>query len=253
MCAGLSAALAMAQTQGGAGEPAAGGAMHILKRMGDFLAAAQAMSATARVGNDVVQDSGQKIEFGHVIKCTIKRPDRFRLDGQESNGGKGFVLFDGKEIVGVKGGQKVYAAASKSGTLDDVIPYLLETLKLRIPPALLLVSDVSSDIVERVQSADVVETDVLMGEPCDHIAARTETVVLQLRIAQGNEPLPRRVVLTYKNERGQPQFWGHFTEWNMKPELAGVEKIRFRGEVEKKLAAESKAASKAKGKKGGKR
>ena len=42
---------------------------------------------------------------------------------------------------------------------------------------------------------------------------------MQLWIAQGDQPLPRRLVLTYKKAEGQPQFWAQFSDWNLSPEV----------------------------------
>ena len=36
-------------------------------------------------------------------------------------------------------------------------------------------------------------------------------------VAQGSEPLPRRIVITYKDEAGQPQFWADLSNWNFSP------------------------------------
>jgi len=53
--------------------------------------------------------------------------------------------------------------------------------------------------------------------------------------------LPRRVVITYKEEPGQPQFWGDLSSWNLAPELSdtlftftppeGADRIQFLTEV----------------------
>ena len=55
--------------------------------------------------------------------------------------------------------------------------------------------------------------------PCDHIAARTATVDFQVWVAEGERPLPRRVVITYLEEEGQPQFRAQFSDWNLTPEV----------------------------------
>lgn len=254
------AAPAMAQTPGNVGE-AVIDPMLILKRMSDFVAAAPALSVTVRAGYDVVQDSGEKLEFGEVVRYSVKRPDRFRVEGEQSSGQKGFILFDGKEIVAMGAGQNAYAAASKPGTLDDAIPYMVGALELRIPLARLFVHRVTADIADSVKSARYVGTDFLMGLPCDHVAARTETVDFQVWVAQGDRPLPHRIVLTYKKEAGQPKFWGQFTDWNLNPDLpdslftftppSGAERVRFLAEVEEQLL--ERAASRSSRGKGGRR
>jgi hypothetical protein len=43
---------------------------------------------------------------------------------------------------------------------------------------------------------------------------------VQVWIARGDEPVPRRIVITYRQIEGQPQFWAQFTDWNFSPELS---------------------------------
>ena len=44
---------------------------------------------TIRDGYDVVQESGQKIEFGELRNVTVSRPDRLRIEVERSDGQKG--------------------------------------------------------------------------------------------------------------------------------------------------------------------
>jgi hypothetical protein len=56
---------------------------------------------------------------------------------------------------------------------------------------------------------------MLTDVPTDHLAVRTRDVDFQIWIAQGKEPLPRRIVIIYKNTRGEPQFRADFSNWNL--------------------------------------
>ena len=55
-------------------------ALAVLKRMAEFLTQAQRFSVTVDTGFDVVQDSGQKIEFGETRQIVLRRPDRVRIE-----------------------------------------------------------------------------------------------------------------------------------------------------------------------------
>jgi hypothetical protein len=46
-------------------------AMAILKRMADFLSQAQRISVMVDIGFDVVQASGEKIEFGETVRTVL--------------------------------------------------------------------------------------------------------------------------------------------------------------------------------------
>jgi hypothetical protein len=54
---------------------------------------------------------------------------------------------------------------------------------------------------------------------CEHIAFRGKDADLQLWIEKGERPLPFRVVITFKNEKGSPQFRAQFLNWDLEPEL----------------------------------
>jgi hypothetical protein len=176
---------------------------------------------TIHDGYDVVQESGQKIEFGELRKVTVSRPDRLRIEVERSDGQKGSVFFDGKDITVYTADKNIYATAPRQGTLDQAIRYALDDLKIRMPLALMLLSRLPTELDTLGVSADYVETTTVMDVPCDHLAARTAGGVdFQVWVAQGNEPLPRRIVITYKNENGQPQFWADLSKWNLAPDVS---------------------------------
>ena len=230
-------------------------AMTVLKNMSQYLAKAAPFSVTIRDGYDAVQPSGQKIEYGEVRKVTVNRPDRLRFEVERSDGEKGLVIFNGKDISVYTAKNNVYATVSKPGTLDEAIKYAVDDLKIRVPLAVMLLSTLPSELDKLVTSADYVETTTITDVPCDHVAARTSRGVdFQVWVAQGSEPLPRRVVITYRNETGQPQFWADLSNWNLAPEVSdalftftppdGADRIQF-------LAAVGSAAPTASPKKGG--
>ena len=177
-------------------------AMAVLKRMTAFLAQAPRFSVTVDTGFDVVQDSGQKIEFGETRQMVLRRPDRLRIDVTKRDGSKGGMLFDGKDIAVFNTKENVYATVASPGTVDDAIAYFLTDLDMRLPLADWLDSQFATRLPERVRAAIYVEPSQIAGVPCDHLALRGDEADLQLWVAQGAQPLPRRLVITYKREDG---------------------------------------------------
>ena len=192
----------------------------LLRQMGNFLAQAKQLSVSIRSGYDVLQESGQKVEFGEFRKITLVRPDRIRVDVERSDGEKALVLFDGQEITVFSPKEKVFARTAKPGDVDGAIFHLLNDLQLRLPLAMMLVTQLPSQLEGRVLSVEQVEQSTIMGVPCTHLAARTDQVDFQVWIPSQGDPLPRRVVITYKNDPGQPQFWADLSEWNLSPNPA---------------------------------
>ena len=191
----------------------------ILMRMADSLAGAQRFSVSVRGGYDAVQKSGQKIEYNEMRKVTLSRPDRLRVEGERSDGAKTLTVFTGKEIVLIDETSNVYATAPQPGGLDDTIFHFVKDLGMRLPLAVLLVSQLPAELKDRVRSVDYVEKTNIHGSPSHHLAARTDTVDFQVWVADGDKPLPQRIVITYKKDKGEPQFRAQFSDWNLAPAI----------------------------------
>ena len=61
---------------------------------------------------------------------------------------------------------------------------------------------------------------MISGVICDHLALRGEKQDVQVWIARNEEPVPRRIMITYTQIEGQPRFWAQFNEWDFSPELS---------------------------------
>ncbi|WP_027716598.1 DUF2092 domain-containing protein [Desulfuromonas sp. TF] len=220
-----------------AGEEQGGEEMEILMNMARFLGQAQSFSVSVRSGYDAIQEDGERIEFGEKRRVLLQRPDRMRVEVEFSDGEQGMVLFDGKTITAFKADDNVYATVEKPGTVDGALVYLVRDLQMTIPLARMFHTGLPQQLEKLIQSVDYVETDALFNVPVDHLAVRTAEVDCQFWITQGAQPLPRRVVITYKEIPGEPQFWAEFSDWNLAPEAAadrfvftppaGAEKVPF--------------------------
>jgi hypothetical protein len=212
-------------------------AMTILQRMADFLAQAPRVSVTAEISFDVVQESGEKLEFGETRRIVIRRPDRVRIDITKRDGATSGFIFDGQAIAVFNTKEHVYATAAKPGTLDEAIDYFMNDLDMRFPLAELFSSELAETLQEKVHAGYYVEQAIIAGMPYDHLAFRGDQADLQLWVAPGDQPLPSRIVITYKEAAGQPQFRAQFTGWNLAPDVpdslfvftppAGAAKIAF--------------------------
>ncbi len=189
--------------------------------MARYLAGTPRFSVKIDDNYDVLQESGQMIEFGETRQITVSRPDHLRVEVARSNGDKPIVLYDGKDITVFSPEQNVYAQTPKPGGIDAAVVYFLKNLGMRLPLAALLRSNLPEEFEQRTQSLAYVERTELQGMPVHHLAGRTETVDYQVWIAVGAQPLPLRVVLTYKNADGDPQFRAQLTDWNLSPPNPG--------------------------------
>lgn len=220
-----------------------------IEAMANLLAKAPRLGVTADCTYDVVQDDGQKIEFGERRELRLQRPDRGRFEIIRRDGSRRGLVFDGTQLTAFDLDEKVYATVSKPGTVDAAWAYYQQDLKMRLPLRELFAADLPQELKGALASARWVNSETVGGVATDHVALRRDTVDVQLWIARNGDPLPQRIVITYRLAAGQPQFTADFHGWTLKPDVpdsvftfvpaAGAEKIpirspaRGRGAVEK--------------------
>jgi hypothetical protein len=209
----------------------------ILVHMAEFIAGTGSFSVAVRDSYDVYQKSGQQIEFSELRKITVARPDRLRVDVEESSGDRQMLLFNGKELTVATPSRKVYARTPQPGSLDDAVNYFIANLGMKLPFSLLLKTTAPTELDQKTNTIDYVERTTIFGAQAHHLAGRTASVDYQIWIADGDRPLPQRLVLTYRKEKGQPQFRAQFSDWNLTAETpaslfefvppVGMHKISF--------------------------
>ena len=209
----------------------------ILMRMAEFMAKTGNFSVSVRDSYDVFQKSGQIIEFSEMRRITMVRPDRLRIDVEESSGDRQMLLFNGKELTVATPNRNVYARTPQPGSIDDAVNYVIADLGMKVPFSVLLQTTAPKELDRKTQTIDYVEKTSIFGAPAHHLAGRTAKVDYQIWIADGDQPLPQRLVLTYRKEKGQPQFRAQFSDWNLAAETpaslfefiptAGMNKITF--------------------------
>jgi hypothetical protein len=208
-----------------------------LRRTAVLLANATKFSFRAEIGYDAVQRSGQKIEFGATRRTRVRRPDHVFMEAEQRDGSRKRLFFDGRTLSFFDVGKDAYATAPKTGDIDAAIDYLVDELGTPFPLSDLLRSDFAERVTSGLVSARFAGEETLAGIRCDHLSLRKKEVDAQLWIERGDRPLIRRVVLTYRDAPGQPQFWANLSDWSFKPDVSearfafrppqGAEKIPF--------------------------
>ena len=175
-------------------------------------------SVTIHMSYDIVQESGQKIKFSEIRKTTISRPNHLRAEARQSDGDESLLIFDGKLITLFNESENVYSQTDRPGDVDGAIRYAVGKMGMRVPLARMLTTTFPSEFQKMSTSVDYVERNTLGETPTDHIAGQTKDIDYQIWITKDN--LPERLVITYKNAPGQPQFRAQFSDWNLAPKIS---------------------------------
>jgi hypothetical protein len=206
-----------------------------LKRMGDCLAKTPSFSVNAEVWQDVQLASGQRLQAGRNIELQVRRPDRFHAEVRSTRRDRG-LFYDGRTMTLLDRAHKFYGSISASGTLDEALDLGCERFGITMPLEDLVVSDPYQSAMQHIVSGSDVGPVTVLGTPCEHLAFSLGAVDWQVWIEQGANPVPRKIVITYKDEEGSPQYTAILSDWNLDARLpdsvfafappAGVSRIK---------------------------
>ena len=196
-------------------------ASDILMRMTEFISGASAFTIVADMGHEVLQRNGQGLEFGSHITASLRRPSQANVRFDNRDGDNTTIILDGDTIsvFSTIGNAHVYDATRQPGDIDASFVFLAEQLGTPDQLNHFFSIDLTDSMKSMVKSGYYVGEATIAGILCDNLALRNEDEDVQLWVAKGDKPVPRRIVVTYKNLEGQPQFWAQFEEWNFSPNL----------------------------------
>jgi hypothetical protein len=194
-------------------------AIAVLKNLSDHLADAKSFSYTYEAAYDSVQESGLKVEFGATRDIAVVRPNQLRSDTIRRDGERNTIIFNGETIFAISTENLVYASAEQPGDLDEAIAFAAEQLKLQTPAAAIVSANFYANVIQNLTRAYYLGVSTIMGEDCDHLLLSNDFTDFQLWVTRDAQPVPRRIVITYREVWGEPQFRAHFHSWQFDPEL----------------------------------
>lgn len=208
-----------------AGGPAlAKDASEILARMTDFISAAPVFTLVSDTGYEVLQKDGHLLEFGSQLTLAIQRPSNAigRFDARD--GSSATIVFDGSDILVYNTKENVYYTTRQPGDIDTSLDLLAKQFAVPLQLVDFFSKDLKTSLGKAVKSGHYVGASMISGVICDHLALRSEKQDVQVWIARNEQPVPRRIMITYKQIEGQiegqPRFWAQFNEWDFSPELS---------------------------------
>jgi hypothetical protein len=208
-----------------------------LRRMGDYLGGSKFFSVNAEIWQDIQISSGQQIQAGRTITLQVRRPDRLRAEVHSPRRNRQ-LIYDGQQITLSDRLHNFYGSIRLSGSLDDAMDKAVERFGIEMPLEDFLRSDPYRDLIRDVQSGSDIGLVDVMGKQCEHLAFTQGNIDWQVWIETGARPVPRKFVITYKDEPGTPQFTAIFSKWDFNTPLPdflfkfapppGATKIRVR-------------------------
>ena len=186
----------------------------VLRQMSATLAAAPSFTVDAEQSIDQSDESGQKIQMSKRVHAAVTRPNRLAatVKGDADNLA---YFYDGKTVTIVNHADHVHALQEVPDTIDAMFDVLAERYGVTAPLSDLLFSDPYKAMMTHVRSGRYVGIHEVAGVKCHHLAFRQDALDWQIWIEDGQRPLPRKVVLTFKEQPGYPQFAAVLNNWDL--------------------------------------
>jgi hypothetical protein len=187
----------------------------ILQGMSDYLAKAGTVSFRVKTFYDEVRESGIKIKAAREGTVLLKRPNQMHVNSIADNGASRTVWFDGSKLTVWNRHINEVKTLEFKGTTDAMLDHLSDKYKVNLPVADLMFSDVSKALKESIISSEYLGTRTVQGVKTHHLSFESAGTDWQIWIEADSSPLPRRFVVTYVNDKGEPQFMAQMDQWSI--------------------------------------
>jgi hypothetical protein len=189
----------------------------------------EARAAVAQMGNTLRSDQfsfqahtlrvyvdrdGQPLHIAHTINVVVRRPDRL-LISVTGDDGSTKLFYDGKTVslLGVE--SKKYSTIPVPATIQGMLETVMGKLGVDFPLSDFLTDAPDKSFLSGVTSGREVNTVTIDGVPCRHLLFQQPPGLdLELWLEKNDKALPRRLIVTYRSEPGEPSFVAEFSDWN---------------------------------------
>ena len=214
----LSASAAVAGDKTPMVEPAA---IQALETMSAYLRTLDAFSIKAETSADAVLDDGQKVEIDRDLAVNYAKGKGLKVDSV-SPFRHLIYFYDYKHLTLFSPDLRYYASTEAQPTIAKTLDEVSARYGIELPLADLFYWGTERLPVNAITSAAVIGPGRVRGEACRHYAYRQVDVDFQLCIAEGEHPLPLKLVITTTDQPEQPQYEARMT-WHLQPQLAADE------------------------------
>jgi len=188
----------------------------ILKAMSERLAGLERFAFEAEETFDEIPDGEPRVQLSNLRRVAVERPGRLAADA-EGDTLQRAAWYDGKTATILDKAANAYAQADVAPTIDAALDDLAERFGVVPPLADLAYADPYAVLTEGVLYGRYLGLHRAAGSLCHHLAFVQDTIEWQIWIDAGEVPLPRKIVITYVREPGEPQYSATIHKWNLAP------------------------------------
>ena len=186
----------------------------VLKSMSEALGRAEAISFKVEGMMDEVLETGQLAQFSRRSKVLLARPDSLHADTTGDDLSRS-VWYDGRTVTVLDNLAKTYASVEVPNTIEKMLDLAIDKYGLTMPAADLLFGNSYKTLIANVTTGTYIGLHSVGDHPCHHLAFRQEEIDWQIWVDAGETPVPRKLLITYKQETGHPTYSITMGDWDL--------------------------------------
>jgi hypothetical protein len=187
-------------------------AISALEAMSAHLGTLKNFEVRTRTTIDDVLANGQKIQMDGGATYRVRRPDGFFIELNSDRRHRQF-FYDGKTFTMFSPRMGLYTQVAAPGTISEVLQKLEDEYDVSVPLNDLFHWGSKPTDVQAIKAASRVGYARIGDVDTDQFAFRQDGVDWQIWIEKGDNPLPRKLVITTLDEPSQPQYVAYL-DWN---------------------------------------
>jgi hypothetical protein len=182
-------------------------------QMGKSLLADQ-FSFQAKTLRVYADSNGQPLHIAHAMKVTVHRPDRLLID-LTGDDGSTRLFYDSKTVVIFGVETKKYASLPVPNTIQGMLETMMGERGFDFPLADLITNAPDKSFLLGITTGKEVGTATIDGVPCRHLLfTQRPGIEIELWVEKNDRALPRRLIVTYRSQPGQPSYVAELFDWN---------------------------------------
>lgn len=182
-----------------------------LKAMGAHLAGLKNFDLKSTFETELVLDNQQKVDIGGTANYEVKRPDGLKVELAGDLGSRNFI-YDGKLLTVVSPTDEVYGQIDVAPTIKEMLEQVAYHLDIELPLSDLFDYGTDDSVINSITEGFLVSPATVGGKPAKHWAFRTEGKDFEVWIADGDAPVPLKIVIDDDSEPARPRFEANL-EW----------------------------------------
>ena len=191
----------------------------VLKSMGHALRDVDQFSFQAHSTTDEPLETGQLAQFSNQRRISVCRPNKVFIERSGDLGDRS-AWYDGQTLTLLDKATNSYASIPVPNTIEKMLDFVIQQYDLTIPLGDLFFRKPYKTLIANVQTGRYIGTNKFGDVDCHHLAFQQEMIDWQIWIDAGEIPLPRKLLITYKNQPGQPHYSATMDDWDLTATLS---------------------------------